>query len=164
MNLTLYQLADQYLAAISAIPDDATDEQVHLALAGLQGEITVKCQNVAAYCLNIEAEADAVDGAAKKLKARADTARRRAEGLRAYLFQNMKAVGVSEIKATDGTFKAKIVKNPPAVEILGPVPAEYERVIPERREPDKAKLKDDLKAGVIIDGARLVQGERLKLD
>src|SRR3990167_4670918 len=120
MNLTLYQLADQYLSAISAIPEDATDEQVHQALEVLQGEITVKCQNVAAYTLNLEAEADAIEGASKKLKARADADKRRAERLREYLFQNMKAVGVTEIKANDGTFKAKIVKNPPSVEILGP--------------------------------------------
>ena len=76
----------------------------------------------------------------------------------------MKVLGISEIRANDGTFKAKIVKNPPAVEVLGPLPAEYEKVIPEQRVPDKNKLREDLKAGVIIDGARLVQGERLKIE
>ncbi len=164
MNLSLYQLTDQYRLALSEIPEDATEGQVWQIVAELEGAITVKAQNVAAYCLNLEAEAEAIDAAASKLKARAATARRRTEGLRSYLLTNMQAVGISEIKATDGTFKAKIVKNPPAVEILGVIPAEYERVIPERREPDKAKIKDDLKAGVIIEGAKLVQGVRLKIE
>lgn len=163
MNLALYQLADAYRLALSEIPEDATVEQMDAILAPLEGAIALKGQNIAAYCLNIEAEAEAVEGAAKKLQARAAVAKRKAEGLRRYLFENMKRSGISEIKANDGTFCAKIKKNPPAVEITGTIPAEYEKVIPEQRVPDKAKIKDDLKAGVIIEGAKLVQGERLDI-
>jgi len=164
LNLTLYALADAYRLALQELPEDATEEQVSLALASLEGQIAVKGQNIAAFVLNLEAESEAIEGAAKKLKARADSINRKAEGLRGYLFANMKILGISEIKANDGTFKAKIVKNPPAVEIMGQIPAEYERVIPEKREPDRNKIKDDLKAGVIIEGAHLVQGERLKIE
>lgn len=164
MNLTLYALTNEYRAALSELPEDATAEQIAAALAPLEGAIALKGQNVAAFCLNMEAEADAISGAAKKLKARADAAQKKADNLRRYLYENMRALGITEIKANDGTFKAKIVKNPPAVEISGPVPAEYERVIPEQREPDKAKIKDDLKAGVIIENCKLVQGERLKIE
>ena len=164
MNLTLYELADQYRLALSELPEDATQEQIHAALAPLEGAIALKGQNIVAYCLNLEAESDAVMAASQKLKSRADSAKRRVEGLKSYLFANMKAMGISEIKAKDGTFKAKIVKNPPAVEIDGTIPPEYEKVIPEQRVPDKNKIKDDLKAGVIIDGVRLVQGERLKIE
>ena len=164
MNLTLYALTDAYRLALQELPEDATSEQVGLALAPIEGQIAIKGQNIAAFVLNLEAEAEAIEGAAKKLKARADSINRKADGLRGYLFANMQAMGISEIKANDGTFKAKIVKNPPAVEITGPIPAEYEKVIPEQRVPDKVKIKDELKAGVIIDGARLVQGERLKIE
>jgi hypothetical protein len=164
MNLSLYQLTDQYRAALSALPDDADVDQVQHALAALEGQIAVKGQNISAFVLNLEAEAEAIDNAARKLKARADSTKRKADGLKEYLFVNMKALGITEIKANDGTFKAKIVKNPPAVELTGPVPAEYERVIPEKREPDRNKIKDELKAGVIIENARLVQGERLKIE
>jgi hypothetical protein len=164
MNLSLYALTDQYRAALSELPDDADAEQVHQSLAALEGAITVKGQNIAAFVLNLEAEAEAIAAAAKKLKARADSTQRKADSLRGYLYTNMKVLDITEIRANDGTFKAKIVKNPPAVEITGPVPAEYERVIPEKREPDRAKLKEDLKEGVIIEGAHLVQGERLKIE
>lgn len=163
MNLTLYQLADQYRVALAELPEEATDEEIAALLAPLEGAIAAKGQNVAAYCLNLEAEAEAVLAASQKLKARADAAKRRTESLRRYLYENMRTLGITEIKANDGTFAAKIKKNPPAVEITGPIPAEYEKVIPEQRVPDKAKLKDELKAGVIIEGARLVQGERLEI-
>jgi hypothetical protein len=164
MNLSLYALTDQYRTALSELPDDADAEQVHQALANLEGQIALKGQNVVAFVLNIEAEAEAIANAAKKLKARADSAQRKADGLRGYLYTNMKVLGITEIRANDGTFKAKIVKNPPAVELTGPVPAEYERIIPEKREPDRNKIREDLKAGVIIDGAHLVQGDRLKIE
>jgi hypothetical protein len=164
MNLSLYALTDQYRTALSELPDDADAEQIYQALANLEGQIALKGQNVAAFVLNLEAEAEAIDNAARKLKARAASTQRKADGLRGYLFTNMKVLGITEIRANDGTFKAKIVKNPPAVELTGPIPAEYERVIPEKREPDRNKIKDELKAGVIIENARLVQGERLKIE
>lgn len=163
MNLALFQLTDLYRIALSEIPDDATEEQIAEALKPLEGAIAIKGQNVAAYCLNLSAEAGAIENAAERLKARAAIIKRRQESLKDYLFSNMKALGITEIKANDGTFKAKIVKNPPAVEITGQIPAEYEKVIPEQRVPDKNKIKEDLKAGVIIEGANLVQGERLDI-
>lgn len=164
MNLALYELADQYRRALSELPEDATEEQVAIALQPIEGAIAAKGQNIVAFVLNLEAEAVAIERAAQKLKFRADSLSRRSDSLTSYLYRNMKALGISEIKANDGTFKAKIVKNPPAVEIFGPIPAEYEKVIPEQRVPDKNKIKDELKAGVIIEGARLVQGERLKIE
>lgn len=164
MNLALYELADAYRAALDALPEDATHEQVELALAPLKDQIALKGQNIAAFCLNLKAEAKAVKDAAERLEARAAVIARKEARLREYLHANMAALGITEIRANDGTFRAKIVKNPPAVEILGAIPPEYERVIPEKREPDKAKLREDLKHGVIIDGARLVQGERLVIE
>ena len=164
MNLTLYSLADQYRTVLASLPEEATEDEVRAALAPLEGHIAHKGQNIVAYCLNLNAEADAIERAAAKLKSRADSIKRRQESLKAYLFHNMKALAITEIKANDGTFRAKIVKNPPAVEITGPIPSEYEKVIPEQRVPDKNKLRDDLKEGVLIEGARLVQGERLKIE
>jgi len=164
MNLTLYELTDAYRVALSELSEVATEEEVALAIAPLEGAIAQKGQNIVAFCLNLQAEAEMVMQVAEKLKARAQSATRKVESLKAYLFANMKAVGISEIKANDGTFRAKIVKKPLAVEITGPLPPEYERVIPEQRVPDKNKIRDELKAGVLLAGARLVQGERLKIE
>ena len=164
MNLSLYQLTDQYRLALSAIPDNASEEEVHRILDKFDAPITVKVQNTTAYCLNLAAEADAIERVVSKLQGRAAKLKRKEEWYRKYLYVNMKALSITEIKANDGTFKAKIVKNPPKLNITGPVPAEYERVIPEQREPDKVKIKDDLKLGVIIENCALVQGDRLKLE
>lgn len=166
MNLKLYELADQYQRALAELPEVGLDEQtIADTLEGLEGAVTVKAQNVAAYCLNLDAEADAVEAAGKKLIERARAIRARHEGLRAYLYANMKRCGITEIRANDGTFKAAIRQNPEAVDIVAPeaIPESMQRVIPERREPDKAAIKEALKAGIDVPGARLVRGERLEI-
>lgn len=166
MNLSLYTLADDYARALAELPETGLDEQTIIdTLEGLQGAVEVKAQNVAAYCLNVEAEAEAIDAIADKLAKRADALRNRTEHLRSYLMFNMKRSGITEIKAIDGTFSAKIRQNPEAVFIADAesIPSDYDRIIPERREPDKAKIKADLKAGKDVPGCKLVRGERLEL-
>ena len=166
MNLSLYTLASEYAAALAQLPEAGLDEQtISDTLEGLQGAVEVKAQNVAAYCLNVDAEADAIDTAIAKLSERRDTLKKRTASLRNYLLFNMKRSGITEIKALDGTFSAKIKQNPAAVEIVDAVsiPADYQRVVPEKREPDKTKIKADLKAGKDVPGCRLTHGERLEL-
>lgn len=166
MNLSLYTLASEYAAALASLPETGLDEQtIADTLEGLQGAVEVKAQNVAAYVLNVDAEAEAIDTAIAKLSERRDALKKRTASLRGYLMFNMKRSGITEIKALDGTFSAKIKQNPAAVEIvdLPSIPADFQRVIPEKREPDKAKIKEALKAGQDVPGCRLTHGERLEL-
>lgn len=166
MNLKLYELAGDYQRALVELPESGLDEQtIADTLEGLQGALVIKGQNVAAYCLNLEAEAEAVETVAKRVSERAKAMRARAESLRGYLYANMKRTGITEIKANDGSFTAKLRTNPPAVEIAADVilPSEFIRLIPARTEPDKAKLKEALKEGRTIDGVRLVHGDRLEI-
>ena len=166
MNLKLYELADDYKRALVELPESGFDEQtIADTLEGLQGALVVKGQNVAAYCLNLEAEAEAVEAVAKRVAERAKIMRSRADSLRWYLYTNMKKAGIIEIKANDGSFTAKLKTNPPAVEIAPDVilPIEFTRLIPARTEPDKAKLKEAIKDGRQIEGVRLVQGDRLEI-
>src|SRR3990167_11405266 len=166
MNLKLYELADDYKRALIELPESGFDQQtIADTLEGLQGALVVKGQNVAAYCLNLEAEAEAVEAVANRVAERAKTMRGRADSLRGYLYANMKKAGITEIKANDGSFTAKLRANPPAVEIAPGVflPVEFPRLIPARTEPDKAKLKDAIREGRQIDGVRLVQGDRLEI-
>lgn len=166
MKLSLYELANDYRNALVELPESGFDEQtIHDTLEGLEGALTVKAQNVAAYCLNLEAEAAAVKEVGQKILDRAQALKTRSESLRNYLYVNMKKSGISEIKANDGSFSATIRANPPAVEIAPDVilPIEFSRLIPARTEPDKGAIKEALKAGRQIDGVRLVQGDRLEI-
>ena len=67
-GLALYQIVDEYRDALNTLADMDLDEQTLAdTLEGLQGEVTVKGQNVAAFILNMEAEAAAVKEVEQRL-------------------------------------------------------------------------------------------------
>ena len=166
MNLRLFQIADQYLSALETLTPEQFDEQtIADTLEGLKGDLTVKAQNVAAYCLNLEAESHAIESVAASLAGKAKAVQNRSESLKSYLKAQMLRTGITEIKANDGSFSVKIRNNPASVEILEPgqIACEYHRIIPEKWEPDKVALKKALQEGKEVAGARLVQTTRLEL-
>lgn len=166
MNLKLYEISENYVKALTELSESGLDAAtIADTLEGLEGELIAKGQNVCAYMLNCEAEANAIDEAAKKLAARAKTIRAQGDGLRDYLKFHMEKSGITEIKANDGTFKATIRKNPASVEITDAdhIPDKYITVIPESRSPDKAEIKKAIQAGEVIPGAMLIT-DRTRLE
>ena len=60
-DLTLYTVADQYLADIKKLQDMEIDDQTFAdTLEGLAGDLEVKATNVALFIRNLEANADAI--------------------------------------------------------------------------------------------------------
>lgn len=70
----------------------------------------------------------------------------------------MEAMGENKIDRPDG--RVTVVAGRPMVQVLeaGKIPLEYQRVIPEKREPDKARILADLKAGKEVPGTSLGTG------
>src|SRR6185312_15413853 len=129
-----------------------------------------KGQAVAAFILNQDATADAIDEAIKKLEARAMAFRKRAETLRAYMAVAMRKTGILSIQADDGTFAAKLyIDRDKSVDVFQPelVPEEFMRTPepppPPKAAPDKTKIKKALEAGTDVPGARIVKKDRLEL-
>jgi len=164
--LKLYQVTELYRQALAILEEGDFDEQtIRDTLEGLAGTIEVKASNVAAYILNVEAEAEAIAQAEARLKARRQSLEKRAAWLRDYVKTNMEACGITEIAAQDKTFRVRVRQNPEAVELDGSLPdlpAEYmrEKII---REPDKSAILAALKAGKEVPGARLIRRTRLEI-
>lgn len=160
----LYQLVTEFRELERLDVEDLDEQGLTETLAALQGEIQMKATNVALFARNVETFADTVDDAAKQMAERAKRLRNKAEGIRTFLFSQMKGAGITKISAPQ--FTLSIVKNPKAVMIKpdAVIPDEY-MVQPETppKRPDKQKLKDALNEGVIIDGVWLEQGERLSI-
>jgi hypothetical protein len=164
-NLTLYTIADQYLADLQKLQDMEIDEQTFQdTLEGLSGELEVKATNIAMFIKNLESSADAIKAAEKQMAERRKALEAKAERIRSYLQENMVRTGISKIESP--YFVLTLRKNPPAVEVinLDMIPDEYFD-IPEPPAPalNKNRLKDDLKEGVVIDGARLTSGQSLQI-
>lgn len=163
-NLTLYALADEYRALLELAADpDADPESFGAALEALGGELEQKAIAVAQVARNLEGFHAQIMDAIKAMALRADRAKQRAESIRSYLKDQMERTGISKIESP--YFSVSIRKNPPRLIVSddSDIPAEYMRVIPERREPDKVSIARALKAGTEINGCRLESTTRLEI-
>lgn len=164
-SLTLYQLSDMYLADLKRLEDMDLDEQTMLdTLEGLSGELEVKATNVAAFCRNLEASAEAIKNAEAQMAARRKAIENRANRIKQYLKENMERTGILKIESPH--FSMAIKKNPPSV-VVDPsqvIPAEfYNQPPPPAPVLDKKRVAEALKAGKEVPGCKLEQGTRLEI-
>ncbi len=164
-DLALYQISAQFLADLEELNDKDLDEQSFLeALNAISGEVEEKAINTGMYIKNLEAAADAIKQAEKAMADRRKAIEKKDERIRKYLLENMLKTGITKIECPH--FVLSVRKNPAAVDVLmqDQIPDEYFD-IPDPLPPtlNKKRLAEDLKAGVVIEGARLVQGNSLQI-
>jgi hypothetical protein len=161
----LYLLAQEHRATADRLADLDLDEQTVLdTLESMSGELEVKATNVAMFVRNLEATALAIKDAEGAMAARRKSIEARAKRLNDYLLSNMQHAGIQKIESP--YFTLAIRSNPPAVVIDEPdlIPAEFMRQPdPPPPSPDKAAIKEAIKAGEEVPGARLAQGVRLDI-
>jgi len=130
------------------------------------GALEEKAQRVAYAPKILDAEADAIEAAAKEMVARAKAKRTRAANIREYLKTCMEVAGVSKIECSH--FAITIKKNPPSVDVWDEkqIPAEFMRTpepVPPVATPDKKAIAEAIKAGIDVPGAQLAHGTRLDI-
>jgi len=162
---TLYEIAAEYRTATDKLADLDLDAQtIADTLEGLSGDLETKAQNVAFFVRNLEATAAAIKQAEADMAARRKAMENRADGLKRYIFESMTVAGIEKIECPH--FRLAIKNNPAAVEIFEPglVPASFMRTPePPPPAPDKTAIKEALKAGQDVPGARLTSGQRLEI-
>lgn len=166
-NQSLYYIASRYQEAFMALADmeDIDEQTIADTLESIEGEVSVKIENTAAYVLNLKAYLKSVKDAKKRMAERQVSLQREIEFWENYLLTNMQRCGIQEISATSGEFSVKLGNCPESVDDktidLDLLPIEYKRHIPESWEPDKNKIKDAIKAGKVVPGARLIRNKKL---
>jgi hypothetical protein len=165
--MNLYEISNEYLATAQQLAELDLDEQtITDTLEAAQWPVEEKGRALSAVILNMRAEADMVNDAIKKLSHRAKAIESRAQALHDYLLINMQRTGITEIKALDGTFKAKLYRERDANVIIDSdnlIPADYMREIPARCEPDKVLIKKAINDGYEVPGAHIVKKDRLEI-
>jgi hypothetical protein len=157
-NLALYQIADQYIIDVQKLAELDLDEQTFAdTLEGMSGALEVKATNVAMFMRNLEASAEAIKQAEAQMAARRKALLNKAERIKDYLRENMQRTSITKIESP--YFCISLRKNGnPALHVADDavIPDEYwYQPDPPPRTVDTAKLKEDLKAGVIVAGCRL---------
>lgn len=164
MNLTLYEMAAEFRQTAELLADMDLDPQtVTDTLEAAAFPVEQKCAQVAAFIRNMEATAEQIKQAEKQMAERRKAMENRAEHIRDYLLHNMQACGMTKIEHP--LFKIVIKQNPESVVIEDErqIPVDYMREIPARQEPDKALMKQAMKDGYTIPGAKLVRTQRVEI-
>lgn len=165
--MNLYEISTQYLATAQQLAELDIDEQtLSDTLESEAWPVEEKVRAVSAVILNLQAEADMVKGTADRIAKRAKALQSRADALHDYLLINMQRTGITEIKALDGTFKAKLYRERDASVVIDSenlIPADYMREIPAQYEPDKILIKKAISDGYEVPGAHIVKKDRLEI-
>lgn len=161
---SLYALTTEFRSMLDSAFDPETGEALP-AFEELRGQLATKAANVAAYVLTCESDANQAKAAIERIKTLQATYERRAEHLRAYLAENMKASGITEIKADDRSFVVKLYPDrDESVELEEGATFPPELCTdPKPPAPNKTKIKAAILAGEPVAGARIVRRDRLAI-
>lgn len=165
---SLYQLTHDYRELLHTLADLDIDAQTALDTiesTGLQESIAQRTQSRVFVMRSMRAHADMVDAEIKRLTKLKKHYEQRADALEASTLALLQG---ADIHTVEGDLMiVKIRQNPPSVDVYDPaqVPAQYLRTPePPPPAPDKTAIKDALKRGLDIPGARLVQTQRLAIN
>jgi hypothetical protein len=159
---SLYALSHDFAKSLDQLFDPDTGEALP-AFEELRGQLTTKGASVAAYLLDVEADAQKAKDAITRIKALQAAYERKAERLREYLADGMKTAGISEIKGD-----AFVVKLYPdrdeSVDIDDGALFDASLCVdPKPPQPSKTKIRAAILAGQPVAGARIVRKDRLTI-
>ena len=168
MNLpALYTVVAEFREQAEQLADMELDEQTYMdSLESIQWPVEQKSRAVAAVIGNMGAANQMLSEFIKAKQAQLKAMQAREDSLREYLLRNMLDCEITEIKAMDGSMTIKVKQNPPSVlvEDESAIPWEYMRqAAPPPPAVDKAAIKEALKAGISVPGARLVSKQSVSI-
>lgn len=158
--MKLYEISQQYADVQKLIDSDDTGsmaDAIAETMQMIEGDFQDKAVNVVLFTQNIESDIEAIDTEIKRLQDKKKAIQNKAEGMREYLRMNMAATGINKISCP--LFSITLSTPQKQVEITNEsmLPDDYvtvKTVI----APDKSKILADLKEGVNVAGAVLVDG------
>jgi RNA recognition motif-containing protein len=155
MNKPLYDLVNQLTFLNSIDPEDEEQEKrIDETLATLQINIEEKAIGIAKYVINIKGYMEMLKAEEERLHKKRKAAENRMEHLKNYLFKEMRAAAIMQIKGDVCTISIK--QNPPSVEVVDVnlLPEEYKKITVEAK---KKEILDYFKLhGVILSGVNII--------
>lgn len=154
--MKLYEIVEAY----QNLSELEESEDIKKALDVISDEFDVKAENIVKVIRNMEADEKALRDEEIRLADKRKSIGNKKENLKEYLFSSMRAIGKPKMKA--GIFNINIQKNPQSIKIID------ENIIPDKYKIvsyklDKKQLKEDIKDGLKIEGAELVQTEGIRI-
>lgn len=157
---TLYEIKEMYQNLIQLIESGADPEDFKTALEVIEDEMTIKAESYKVVMDRIEADIAMIKSEEARLSDQRKSMEKSIEQMKQSLFSAMKETGTQKMKSPHYTFS--IQKNAPSVSITPGITLD-DKWMRIKRDPDKAAMKEALKAGEVIPGVSLVQTESLRI-
>ena len=160
---TLYELTNEFMMLLDMAEDPDTDPQVFAdTMESLEGDLKDKADGYGRVIRQLENDSTSLKAEIARLKTRKDAVDKNVERMKENLKKAM--ILTSQRKIDTDLFRFSIRKNPERVvldtEDVLKLPEQYLRY--KDPEVDKTALKDDLKAGIDLEGlAHLESSESL---
>ena len=162
-TLKVYEISQQMRELFDSVDPETgeispdTIQQLHQLMDASKQSIT----DLACFVIELQLESETI---MEIVKTSADRARKladRAERYREMILNTMELSSTSKI--SDPRISVRIQNNPPSVEVFAQdeIPDLYLRIIPEKKEPDRSKIREALKNGEIVEGCCLTTNRRV---
>ena len=158
--MTLYELTADFTRYMEAEDDDG----IGSALAEITaGQIEQKAENWCHFLANIEGQIDHFRAEERRIAAARKIMENKVERGREYIKAAMLDADIDKINA--GTFKLSLAKTAGSTVIYDAdiIPAQFLTYVPATTIPDKAAIKDAIKHGEHVPGARVEEGFSLRI-
>jgi hypothetical protein len=169
LMINIYEVTDEFLEQFGLLQaiEDLESHVLKDTLDGLAGDVA---QNLGSYCKNIEAQLNAMQTYELEMRKKEELMREKRMRLRdkldrfkGYLLDKLSNANIDRLECSEFTIYVK--NNPSSVAIhceVDKIPDEYVKV-KTIVTPNKLKLKNAIKNGVIIDGVELVTTKRIEM-
>ena len=154
---TLYELTGNYLSVYNN--PELDQEVIDDTLESLSDDIGDKVENYIKVIKNLEADAEIFKKAEGEFKAKRQAVEKKITTMKDSLSKSLKAMEIKNVETT--LFKVKFAKNPKRVEISDMAEIPFQYYVPQPPTVDKKAIKKALEEGQEVEGATLVQDERL---
>lgn len=158
---TLYEITDNLKLIQSLIEEGANEEVFAEAIAKNEMDLADKLEGYAMVMKNIESDIDGFKAEEKRLSERRKAMESKIKRMKVSMHDAMSSTGEKKIQGEKFTFT--IGKNPPSLKVVD------EELIPRNffndvaPVLDKKALMEELKAGRVMPGAQIQQGESLRI-
>ncbi|EOE5373622.1 siphovirus Gp157 family protein [Listeria monocytogenes] len=156
---TLYSIQGKYQQLLN-LAEQLDPELLKDTLESIDDELETKAENVAFVIKELEGQSLVLETETKRLAERKNTINNNVKRLKQSLFDAMITAKKQKIKTN--LFTLDIRKNPHSVFVEDESKL-INYLVEQPKKLDKTKLKDDLKKGIDVPGAVLVQTERLQI-
>lgn len=156
---TLYSIQGKYQQLLN-LAEQLDPELLKNTLESIDDELETKAENVAFVIKELEGQSLILEKETKRLTERKNTINNNVKRLKQSLFDAMITANKQKIKTN--LFTLDIRKNPHSVFVEDESKL-LNYLIEQPKKLDKTKLSDDLKKGIEVPGAKIVQTERLQI-